>query len=304
MNQLSISTVFLDRKGKVIREETYNRSYYDTLPSVGLRMIEIPKSTFWMGSLPTEGYFTEDCPQHEVSIQSFFMSQTPITEAQWRFVAVLPKEQLELDSSYSFPSAFSNHPVTRVSWFEALEFCARLSRHTGKKYRLPTESEWEYACRGINVGIITQSEWNEKYNVPFHFGDTISKKYANYDTSDKYAEESRGKWSMTLTDVHKYKPNAFGLYGMHGNVWEWCLDIWHESYIGAPDNGKVWHEEKEHLYEDILGNLAVLSGDKFTDRVLRGGSWAAPPWECSSEFRYYACALQRDVSIGFRVVSN
>ena len=109
---------------------------------------------------------------------------------------------------------------------------------------------------------------------------------------------------MTLTDLHKYKPNSFGLYGMHGNVWEWCLDIWHESYIGAPNDGTVWHEGKDYLYEDILGNLAVLLEDKFTSRILRGGSWIEPPWQCCSEQRYSAHASVLSSCVGFRVVSN
>lgn len=307
---IGFETIFLNKKGKIARKEIFERCYYDVCPEIGLRMIEIPKSTFWMGALPTEGYVTDECPQHEVSIESFFMSQTPITESQWRFIARLPKEQLELyphpnhqNRPYSYTLEV-NHPVTKVSWLESLEFCARLSRYTGKQYRLPTEAEWEYACRGITIGQVTQSEWNEQYNVPFHFGETISEKYANYNTSETYADELKGDWLLALADVHKYNPNAFGLYGMHGNVWEWCLDIWHDDYNGAPNDGRVWHEGKEHLYEDILSNLAILLKDKFTSRILRGGSFISSPWECCSAYRCDAHASVRSASVGFRVVSN
>jgi formylglycine-generating enzyme required for sulfatase activity len=207
------------------------------------------------------------------------MSQTPITEAQWRFVANLPKEQRELNPNPS--SNGDEHPVVSVSWYDALEFCARLSLYTERNYRLPSEAEWEYACRAVNLGnppvvAPTLAEWNEKYNQPFHFGETITSKLANYNGSVIYKQEPKGEYRSQTTPVRTFKPNAFGLYDLHGNVWEWCLDPWHNNYEGAPSDGRVWDEGKEELYEDVLTNLNILLQGTRT-HVLRGGSWAAIP---------------------------
>ena len=306
MIKTKINTIFLDEKGKIIERRTHTGFYYNVL-NINLKMIEIPASTFWMGSEPIEGSLTNECPQHNVTIPSFSISQIPITERQWLFVSNLPVERLKLNPYPNRPYPYIakiDYPVANISWFDAIEFCARLSRYTGKQYRLPTEAEWEYACRGINISQVTQSKWNEKYNNPFHFGKTISSKYANYYVLDRYAKEPLGECLMSLAEARGYIPNAFGLYCMHGNVWEWCLDIWHDNYINAPKNSNVWHEEKEHLYKDLLSNLAALLECESTLRVLRGGSWISSPWDCRSASRTFAKATTNCAAVGFRVVSN
>ncbi|MFM6254295.1 MAG: formylglycine-generating enzyme family protein, partial [Dolichospermum sp.] len=120
-----------------------------------------------------------------------------------------------------------NRPVEFVSWHEAVEFCARLSRIENKVYRLPTEAEWEYACR---AGTTT----------PFHFGETITTDLANYCGYYTYGDGSKGQYREKTTDVGSFPPNPFVLHDMHGNVWEWCQDDWHENYINAPDDGSAW----------------------------------------------------------------
>ena len=154
------------------------------------------------------------------------MSKYPITQEQWRSVAGLPqvKRELKLD-----PSRFKGDilPVEQVSWLDALEFCRRLSNQAGREYRLPSESEWEYACR---AGTTT----------PFHYGETITTELVNYNGEYPYCDAPKGENRKKTTPVGQFPANAFGLYDMHGNVWEWCADDWHDSYEGAPKDGSVW----------------------------------------------------------------
>ena len=210
--------------------------------SLTLELVRIPGGVFAMGSPKDKPECYEDeSPQHEVTVKSFFMSKYPVTQAEWRAVAALPQVERKLEAD---PSYFKGDdcPVERVSWYEAMEFCARLSAHTGREYRLPTEAEWEYACR---AGTTTQ----------YHFGDTLTSELASYDTNQ-------------TTEVGSCPPNAFGLYDMHGNVWEWCQDHWHKNYKGAPTDGSAWDDQGEN-----------------DSRVLRGGSWVNNPRVCRSASR-------------------
>jgi formylglycine-generating enzyme required for sulfatase activity len=200
---------YIPKSGKYFTEDIGN--------GVFLEMVNIPEGTFIMGSPENEeGYDKSQSPQHQVTVYGFFMGKYPITQKQWRVVAALPKVNINLESE---PSQFQgdNLPVEGVSWYDAQEFCARLSQKTNKSYRLPSEAEWEYACRG---GTTTA----------FYFGKTISPELANYDS----------KYQGKTTEVGKFPANPFGLYDMCGNVWEWCEDGWHEDYINAPDDGSVW----------------------------------------------------------------
>ncbi|MFM6071877.1 MAG: formylglycine-generating enzyme family protein, partial [Dolichospermum sp.] len=166
-------------------------------------------------------------PQHEVTIKPFSMGKYPITQAQWQAVAALPQVNQELKPN---PSRFkgAKRPVERVSWHDAVEFCARLSNHSQRPYRLPSEAEWEYACR---AGTIT----------PFHFGETITTELANYNGNNTYGDGPKGVYRGETTEVGSFKiANEFGLYDMHGNVWEWCQDDWHNNYEGAPTDGSAW----------------------------------------------------------------
>jgi formylglycine-generating enzyme required for sulfatase activity len=187
-------------------------------PATDIAMVKIPAGSFLMGS-PTseESHFASESPQHEVTLETFWMSQFPITQAQW--VSVMGDN----------PSHFKGEdlPVECVSWHDAMEFCQRLSEQTGDTYTLPSEAQWEYACR---AGTTT----------PFHFGKTITPDQANYDGNYTYNGGPRGEYRQQTTPVGIFPPNDWGLYDMHGNVWEWCLDQWHPNYEGAPVDGSAW----------------------------------------------------------------
>ncbi|MGH1393153.1 MAG: SUMF1/EgtB/PvdO family nonheme iron enzyme [Trichormus sp.] len=183
---------------------------------VVLDMVAIPGGTFLMGSPEDEpGRYNSESPQHQVNVKPFFMGKFPVTQAQWKAVARFVKVNIDL---YPDPSYFNgaNRPVEKVSWDEAVEFCARLSQKTGRIYRLPSEAEWEYACR---AGTTT----------PYYFGDTITKELANYNN-----------FYQQTTDVGTFPGNPFGLFDMCGNVWEWCRDEWHDNYDQAPNDGSAW----------------------------------------------------------------
>ncbi|MFB2882002.1 formylglycine-generating enzyme family protein [Floridanema aerugineum] len=238
-----------------------------------LEMVAIPGGTFLMGS-PTDEpeSLNDEKPQHSVTIKPFFMGKFPVTQAQWQTVAGFPKVKVDLDPD---PSEFkgANRPVEQVSWYQAVEFCDRLSQKTGRNYRLPSEAEWEYACR---AGTTT----------PFHFGETIITDLANYDGNHVYASGSQGIYRDQTIEVGSFPANAFGLYDMHGNVWEWCADHWHENYEGAPLDGSVWLVSAESLF-----------------RRLRGGSWVNNPGNCRSACRnHFLPVYDNDINIGFRIV--
>jgi formylglycine-generating enzyme required for sulfatase activity len=237
-----------------------------------LEMVAIAAGKFTMGSPESEPErFSDESPQREVSVTAFYMGKYPITQAQWRFVAALEQVNRALAPD---PSRFkgNDRPVERVSWEEAVEFCDRLSQHTGNDYQLPTEAQWEYACR---AGTTT----------PFHFGDTILPELANYDCTEGYSGGPKGRARSETTPVDEFEiANAFGLCDMHGNVWEWCADHWHSNYNNAPIYGSAW-----------------LTNDKAASRVIRGGSWNDIPGNCRAATRNGIAPVDRDFNTGFRV---
>ena len=238
-----------------------------------LTLVHIPGGTFLMGSPDGEGYSFEK-PQHEVSLEPFWLGQFPITQAQYE--AVMGRN----------PATFrlgGNHPVETVSWHDAVAFCQRLSEQTELDFRLPSEAEWEYACR---AGTTT----------PFHTGPTLTTDLANYRGTDwdyggqlisgSYGPGPKGIFREQTTPVGLFPPNSFGLYDMHGNVWEWCADHWHDSYEGAPANNTPWP-----------------SRDERNNRMLRGGSCFNFPRLCRSAYRGYLPDA-RFYFNGFRVVCS
>jgi formylglycine-generating enzyme required for sulfatase activity len=213
-----------------------------------------------------------ELPQHRVKLPEFCLGKRAITQAQWSQVAQWPKVNLDLNPD---PANFkgAQRPVEMVSWEEAVEFCDRLSRHTWKSYRLPSEAEWEYACR---AGTTT----------PFHFGDTITADLVNCVANQPYGDAPAGQYRGQTTDVGSFLPNAFGLYGLHGNVWEWCADRWHANYQGAPTDGSAWLEGGSENY------------------LLRGGSWCDYPCVCRAAYRLNGARDLRYYSFGFRVLCS
>ncbi|MEB3220316.1 MAG: bifunctional serine/threonine-protein kinase/formylglycine-generating enzyme family protein [Nostocales cyanobacterium 94392] len=274
LQKFEFDTITVDKYAKIVNRDRHQAEYFveELDNGINLEMVYLCGGTFMMGSPEFQGYDSEH-PQHFVTIKPLFMSKFAITQAQWLAVAKLPQVEHSLNPE---PSYFKGdlHPVEQISWHEAVEFCIRLSKYTGKEYRLPSEAEWEYACRANTI-------------TPFHFGDTISSDLVNHDGNYTYALAPKGKYRQGTTPVASFPPNALGLYDMHGNVWEWCADSWHDSYDNAPCDGRVWHEEGDN-------NL----------RVMRGGSWFNVPRFCRSALRYKGESTLRDVFIGFRIVSN
>jgi len=296
----TFETVRVNPEGTIIQRETKTASYFTEKldDHTSLEMVYIPRGRFWMGAPETEPEsYNHERPQHQVTIKPFLMGKYPITQAQWLAVAKLPKIHYDLKPD---PSTFKgeNLPVESISWYHAVEFCARLSVHTGRSYRLPSEAEWEYACR---AGTTT----------PFHFGETITTDLANYKGIDdkenkwsgSYGQGPKGIYREETTPVGSFGvANAFGLYDMHGNVWEWCADPWHDSYNGAPTDGTVWDDTcNDNRYHniDLLVNSEVKNNQA---RLLRGSSWFNIPRRCRSAYRdLVAPDIDSNVN-GFRVV--
>ncbi|MBO3457466.1 MAG: formylglycine-generating enzyme family protein [Aetokthonos hydrillicola CCALA 1050] len=267
LQQFEFPVVKVDATGKITNRTNKQANFFteDLGNGVTLDMVEIPGGKFVMGSPSTEKDRSDsEGPQHNVTIKRFFMGKFTITQQQYQ--AVMGKN----------PSNFKGEkrPVEGVSWDDAIAFCAKLSQRTGKTYRLPSEAEWEYACRG----------WT---TTPFYFGETITTDLANYNGDYTYASEPKGVYRQQTTEVGKFPPNACGLYDMHGNIWEWCQDTWHDNYQGAPDDGTAW------VSDNNVNN---------SRRLLRGGSWVNDPRFCRSAFRVrLARAFSNDL-VGFRVV--
>jgi formylglycine-generating enzyme required for sulfatase activity len=210
------------------------------------------------------------------------MGKYPVTQGQWKAIASRTDLKVKLDLDPE-PSRFKEpyqdidrwqRPVERVTWYQAAEFCKRLSKLRGRNYRLPSEAEWEYACR---AGTTT----------PFYFGETITPELVNYNSNYTYGNGPKGEYRQQTTPVGQFPPNAFGLYDMHGNVREWCADEWHENYQNAPTDGSIW-----------------LNGKK-NRSPLRGGSWANNPNYCRSAIRYnYHWRDDHLYTAGFRVVCD
>jgi formylglycine-generating enzyme required for sulfatase activity len=263
-DRFSFEVVKVNDRGEIIQRENLEAEYFteDIGNGVTLEMVAIPGGTFMMGypEIEKERYNNEG-PKRSVTVPAFFMAKYPVTQTQWQ--AVMGNN----------PSRFQglNRPVENVNWNDAVEFCQKLSQKTGKDYRLPSEAEWEYACR---AGTTT----------PFYFGETITPDLANYNGNSTYGNEKEGVFREQTTDVDSFPPNAFGLYDMHGNVWEWCQDVWHENYNGAPTDGSAWE-----------------SGGDSNQRLLRGGGWDDTPEDCRSACRGRDRPGDRSDGVGFRI---
>lgn len=237
-------------------------------------MINIPSGTFIMGSNSNElERCPDESPQRRVRIKSFYLSKFPITQLQWRIVASLPKVDrlLKINPSYFKGDSL---PVEKVSWYDATEFCQRLTKHTHRKYRLPTESEWEYACRG---GTTTA----------FHCGEIITTHFANYDGRKAYILEPTNKYERKTTPVNSFTPNPFGLYDLHGNVWEWCQDNYSTVYKAKS-----------------IDDSSDYANSKNQPKSVRGGSWSLNPGSCRSSKRSGYLPESSYNFLGFRIICD
>ena len=275
---------------------------------IHLPLLWIHGGEFVMGSPPDEQRrFDWEGPQHRVRLAGFWLGQTPVTQAQWRAVARLVpplgqrwQRQLPANPSYFQPqgekdspfgrfallpgeSNTEQRPVERVSWHEAMEFCRRvdtlLPDGSGLHCSLPSEAQWEYACRA------------GESSMPFSCGETITPQLANYDGSFTYADGPKGDDRQQTTPVGTFPANGWGLQDMHGNVWEWCLDNWHKNYDDAPYDGRAW-----------INPVAKDSeAEQKQPRLLRGGSWDDRPRYCRSAYRGGNHPGYRGSYRGFRV---
>lgn len=276
-------TAKINSQQLIVERQRKKTRYYAENFGEGTRldMVEIPPGTFSMGTPSwtelvktgaSDKYWSRnETPQHQVTIRSFYMSKYEITQAQWRAVAKLPKIKIELSSDY-WTIKGDNLPVDAVSWEAAVEFSERLSRKTGRKYRLPTEAEWEYACR---AGSTSQ----------YSFGPAITLELANLkEESQPFETQSRDRFTPV---GYLGLANDFGLYDVHGNASEWCLDPWHESYNGAPTDGSVWEE-----------------GGDLSQRVVRGGYYGSSAYSSRSSARMSLSYYTTYLGVGFRVVTD
>jgi formylglycine-generating enzyme required for sulfatase activity/uncharacterized caspase-like protein len=243
-----------------------------------LELVKVPAGKFMMGSPDGKGD-DDERPQHQVTLQEFLIGKYAVTNAQWRSVM---KKQGSSNCDKKFQGDLQ--PVVGVSWHEARAFCAKVQQQTGRTARLPTEAEWEYACR---AGTTT----------PFSFGKTITTDRVNYSGQiDMWDGEVRGKYREVTVNVNSFQPNAWEIYQMHGNVWEWCLDEWHDSYADKPENLKKQGNQ-------AWGDLNVDEIDN-RFRLLRGGSWYYSAWNCRVADRVMNNACEQNFGTGFRLFSS
>ena len=267
LSPVVVQTVLVNEKGVVTeRNSGQVNAFREGLGfGVGLDMVQIPAGEFVMGSpSDEEGRINAEGPQRTVTMSSFFMGRFPVTQTQYRAVMG--------ENPSRFQSNGDHHPVEQVSWRDAVAVCEKLSELTGREYRLPSEAEWEYACRA-------------RTQTPFYFGETITTNVVNYNGGFTYGSGSKGDYRRRTTEVGRFPPNAFGLYDMHGNVWEWCADHWHGNYNGMPTDGTAW-----------------ISSNESSFRLLRGGSWYNSPNYCRSALRYNSRLDYYSINVGFRLV--
>jgi formylglycine-generating enzyme required for sulfatase activity len=282
----------------LLRWRGRTQAFMERIDGLTLTMVRIPAGAFVMGSPEQEpGRDPDEGPQHRVTLEEFLMAQTPITQEQWRVVAqwqptgnepweklldpepawfspaAMPAKRGQQDTQARLDADTSQRPVECVGWDEAMEYCRRLSQRTGRRYTLPSEAQWEYACRG---GTTTA----------YGFGNEINTTLANFRPAVRKDAGEAALDRQQTTAVAQFPANAWGLHDLHGNVWEWCLDEWHETYVDAPRDGRAW--------------LSTLHGG---NRVVRGGAWSDPPTDSRSACRYWLPAASGDEAIvGFRVV--
>jgi formylglycine-generating enzyme required for sulfatase activity len=275
--QFEYKTVKLGPDGKKLSLDNLQAECFtEDLKGVPLEMVKIPGGIFDMGSQESEanGQYNER-PKHSVKVSEFFMGRFEVTVGQWCQVQRMRKVKIDLNKNPAWDGHSMQRPVERVSWEEAVEFCKRLEMQTGRRYRLPTEAEWEYAARA-------------ETRTPFAFGPTITPTYVNYNGNNPYGSAPKGEDRGETIEVGSLDiANAFGLSDMHGNVWEWCEDdiLLDDHYIDAPSDGSARSKR-------VGLNL----------RVMRGGSFRSPGEDCRSARRGRNSLDGISDDLGFRVV--
>jgi eukaryotic-like serine/threonine-protein kinase len=270
LSKISFTSVRLDIFGNILERPSGSAIVFqdDLGNGVSITMVKIPAGKFIMGSPESEqDRQNDESPQHQVKVPAFFLGQTLITQAQWQAIMGNNPSKFQGDSKL---------PVDSVSWLDAIDFCQKLSQKTSRTYRLPSEAEWEYACR---AGTTT----------PFAFGENITSAVVNYNGNYPYTNAVLGEYRQKTTPVGIFPANLFGLYDVHGNLYEWCLDEWLDNYNSALSDGSA------------RGDIDSQDSDKI--RLLRSGSWGVEAWDCRSANRYYYAASDRYNFVGLRVVA-
>lgn len=269
LQTFSFESVTVDRKGKIATLTPHEAQYFNQQIDelTNLKMVAIQGGSSLVGRTDqTQNISAYESNAKYFDIEPFYLGQTTITQSQWRAIASLPAVNKEIAPE---PACFigTDNPVECVSWNDAQEFCSRLSVLSGRNYRLPTETEWEHACRAGTTS-------------PFHYGATLTSDIANYDAHYAYDAEQHSAYRRSTLPVGQLAPNANGLYDMHGNVWEWCSDVWHDKYQTS----------------------ISLAKDRVLNRhALRGGSWADLPVKLRSASRVGYSAQSLNRIIGFRI---
>lgn len=260
----TFATVSIDANGEIIdRHPARVEGLKQSLGGgVELDLVSIPGGKFMMGD---DRHHQDEQPVHQVTLPAFYMSRYPITQAQYR----------SLMGEGAGVGIGDDCPIEKIDWYEAMEFCQKLTDLTGNPYTLPSEAQWEYAAR---AGTTT----------PFYFGDIITPDLVNYNGDFPYNGAPVGENRDRATAVGSFPANSFGLFDMHGNVWEWCLDSYQPNYHGAPTDGSAWIDESVPERE--------------LKRVMRGGAWDYVARGCRSAVRCSLAADRRMAGCGMRVV--
>lgn len=219
-------------------------------------MVFIPGGNFEMGDT-FGGGDDREAPVHQVKIKRFYLCKYLVTQAQWRWM---------MGNNPSLFKGDDQLPVENISWDDTQDFLQKLNAETGKRYRLPTEAEWEYAAKGdAKSPHLCYAGSNNLEHAGWHSGNSKNKTHP----------------------VGQKLPNQLGLYDMSGNLWEWCEDTWHDTYLGAPTDGSAW----------------TLGGDPHR-QVVRGGAWNFEDYFCRSSFRFWFNADYGNYSVGLRLARD
>jgi formylglycine-generating enzyme required for sulfatase activity len=231
-----------------------------------------------------ESWLARETPQHWVGIERpFALGRYPVTVGEWRAFVDATGWQADSDVNWAAPGFAQTdaHPVVGVSWSDAQRYLAWLSERSGARYRLPSEAEWEYACRAGTRTV-------------FSFGDRIDPSLANYDGNFTWNGGAHGQYRGGTTPVTMFAPNPWGLHDMHGNVWEWVQDLMHDNYTGAPADGSAWED----------GTGSAERGSDRPRRILRGGCWLYNPRYLRSALRNAFSSVMSNDIVGFRVARD
>jgi eukaryotic-like serine/threonine-protein kinase len=266
LTTFTFETVSVDLNGEIIDRQPSSAqcSIVSLNEKIDLDLVLIPGGTFLMGDAR---HHSDEQPIHQVTVPSFYMGKYPITQAQYRAVM----------GDNLGGGLGADYPIEQIGWHDAQAFCTKLSQLTGRQYSLPSESQWEYACRAGT-------------DTAFYFGNKITPELVNYNGNYPYNGAPLGQNRGQATPVGMFPPNALGLYDMHGSVWEWCLDRYQASYQGAPIDGSAWVDPS--------------LPDRDLKRVMRGGSWDYVARGCRSAVRCSLAPEMRVNGCGFRVVST